>query len=170
MSYFYLIIWQQALPPSFNLVTLVCRGMYTVSSARRDTGKWNWLNSSRQDLHRVNPIGPKLLYTSAKGKGTVILRMEREFLREKKKFLLFGEALALAHSSMTPFLLPESGPEWTCLENKSWDSWSTPTELVLVSSRIPRLGLWCVGSLSTCVPNSLNEKQPLTLETEGPKC
>ena len=28
---------------------------------------------------------------------------------------------ALAHSSMTPFLLPESGPEWTCLENKSWD-------------------------------------------------
>ena len=74
--------------------------MYTFSSAHRDTGKENWLNSSRQDLHRVNPIGPKLLYTSAEEKGTVILRMEGEFLREKKKFFLFGEALALSYNSI----------------------------------------------------------------------
>lgn len=74
--------------------------MYTVSYARRDTGKENWLHSSRQDLHRVNPIGPKSLYTPAKEKGTAILKMEREFLRKKKKFLLFGEALALSYSSI----------------------------------------------------------------------
>ena len=48
----------------------------------------------------MNPIGPKLLYTSAEEKGTVILRMEGEFLREKKKFFLFGEALALSYNSI----------------------------------------------------------------------
>ena len=64
--------------------------MYTVSYARRDTGKENWLNSSRQDLHRVNPIGPKSLYTPAKEKGTAILKMEREFLRKKKVSSLWG--------------------------------------------------------------------------------
>lgn len=59
--------------------------VYKFSSALRATGRENGLNPSSQDIQRVSPTGPKLLDTLAKEEALSFLKMEGEFLRQKKK-------------------------------------------------------------------------------------
>lgn len=107
------ILFSESKPyPLVSISWLWCITCTKFSSALRATGRENWLNHSSQDIQRVSPTGPKLLDTPAKEEALSFLKMEGKFLRQKKEFLLFGEASALSYSSLSIIFWRLQKPYW----------------------------------------------------------